>query len=374
MQILCQTNLEALEKARTLGPDGVLSLLEKRGLEGRGGAAFSTAKKWQTCRDTPADERFVVCNADEGEPGSFKDKFIISYNAETLIEGILIAAYTIGAKRCFIYLRGEYDYLRPRLQEQVDDVLSRAKMKGVTIEIVRGAGAYICGESSALVQSIMGFRGAAMYKPPNPTRQGLWGKPTLINNVETLTCAAQAILFDDWDADLRLFSLSGNIKNPGVYEFPLGVKMSSVLDVARPEKKLKAMSFGCFGGIMPVDKDMSITPEAICKGDCQQGNYSIIFIDETHNIVDIVYSIAKFYTYESCGKCTPCREGTVRMLNLLKKIRSGEGEKNDLQTLRELAMHIEETSLCGLGESCGNHIITSLQHFAGDYEAYLAKK
>lgn len=374
MQILCQTNLEALEKARMLGSNGVLSLMEKKGLEGRGGAAFSTSKKWQTCRDTPADERFVVCNADEGEPGSFKDKFIIMYNAETLIEGILIAAYTIGAKRCFIYLRGEYDYLRPRLQKQIEDVLSRAKMKGVTIEIVRGAGAYICGESTALVQSIMGFRGAAMYKPPNPTRQGLWGKPTLINNVETLTCAAQAILFDDWDANLRLFSLSGNIRNPGVYEFPLGVKMSSVLDVARPEKKLKAMAFGCFGGIMPVDKDMSITPEAICKGDCQQGNYSIIFIDETHNIVDIVYSIAKFYTYESCGKCTPCREGTVRMLNLLKKIRSGEGEKNDLNTLRELAMHIQETSLCGLGESCGNHIITSLEHFKEDYEAYLAKK
>ncbi len=374
MQIFHQTNLEALEKARMLGSEGVLSILEKKGLVGRGGAAFSTAQKWRTCRDTPADERFVVCNADEGEPGSFKDKLIIRCNPQTLIEGILIASYTIGAKRCFVYLRGEYDYLHPQLQGQIEDILARADMKGVSIEIVRGAGAYVCGESTALVQSIMGFRGTAMYKPPNPTRQGLWGKPTLINNVETLTCAAQAVLFDYWDANLRLFSLSGNIKNPGVYEFPLGVKMSSVIDVARPEKKLKAMSFGCAGGIMPVDKNMSITPEAICKEDCQHGNYSIIFIDETHNIVDIVYSIAKFYTYESCGKCTPCREGTIRMLNLLKKIRSGEGEKKDLQILRELATHIQDTSLCGLGETCGTHILTSLEHFPEDYEAYLGKK
>jgi NADH-quinone oxidoreductase subunit F len=374
MQILRQTNLEALEKARALGPEGVLSLLEKRGLEGRGGAAFSTAKKWRGSRSTPADERFVVCNADEGEPGTFKDKFIIRHNAETMVEGILIAAYAVGAKRCFIYLRGEYDYLRPRLEEQIEDVLARAGMEGVTIEIVRGAGAYICGEATALLQSIQGFRGNAMYKPPNPTNCGLWGKPTVVNNVETLTCAAQAVLFDDWDPALRLFSLSGNIKNPGVYEFPLGVKMSTVIDVARPEKKLKAMSFGCFGGIMPVDESMKITPEAIGIENCHHGAYSIIFMDEGTNVVDISYSIAKFYTYESCGKCTPCREGTVRMLNLLKKIRSGKGSKKDLQVLQELAVHIQETALCGLGQTCGNHVLTSIEHFPKDYDYYLEKK
>jgi len=374
MQILHKTNLEALERARMLGSDGVLSLLEGKGLVGRGGASSPTAKKWRECRDTPADERFVVCNANEGEPGSFKDKLIIRHNAETLIEGILIAAYIVGAKRCFIYLRGEYDHLRPRLQEQIADVLPRANLEGVSIEIVRGAGAYICDEATALLKSIMGFRGTPMYRPPNPTTEGLWGRPTLVGNVETLACAAQAVLFDDWDANLRLFSLSGNIKNAGVYEFPLGVKMSSVIDVARPQRKLKAMSFGCFGGIMPVDENMSITPEAVCKGNCKQGNYSIIFIDETNNVVDISYSIAKFYTYESCGKCTPCREGTIRILNLLKKIRSGKGVKSDLQLLRELATHVQETSLCNLGQTCGNHVLTSLEHFPEDYEAYLAKK
>jgi len=373
MQILRQTKLEALEKARTLGPEGVIALVGKRGLEGRGGAAYPTAKKWKTCRDTPADERFVVCNADEGEPGTFKDKLIIRHNAETLVEGILIAAYAVGAKRCFIYLRGEYDYLRPRLQEQIDDVLTRAKMEGVTIEIVRGAGAYICGEATALLQSIMGFRGNAMAKPPNPTTHGLWGKPTVINNVETLACAAQAVLFEDWDPTLRLFSISGNVKNPGVYEFPLGVKMSTIIDIARPEKKLKAMSFGCFGGIMPVDANMAVTPETICMEKCQHGAYSIIFIDETNNVVDVAYSIAKFYTYESCGKCTPCREGTIRMLNLLKKVRMGKAVKKDLELMRELAAHIQDTALCGLGQTCGNHILTSLQHFPKDYDAFMRK-
>ncbi len=365
--------MEALEKARTLGPDGVLELLEKKGLEGRGGAAFSTARKWRASRDAPADERFVVCNADEGEPGTFKDKFIIRHNAETVVEGLLIAAYVVGAKRCFIYLCGEYDYLRPRLQQQADDVLARTKMEDVTIEIVRGAGAYVCGEATALLQSIQGFRGTPMQKPPHPTSCGLWGKPTVINNVETLTCAAQAVLFDDWNPALRLFSLSGNIKNPGVYEFPLGVKMSTVIDVAQPKKKLKAMSFGCFGGIMPVDENMAITPEAICVEKCHHGAYSIIFMDETVNVVDISYSIAKFYTYESCGKCTPCREGTIRILNLLKKILNGKGVKKDLQVLAELALHIQETALCGLGQTCGNHVLTSLQHFPADYDHYLKK-
>ena len=373
MQILRQTKLEALEKARSLGQDGLIALVEKRGLEGRGGAAYPTAKKWRACRDAPADERFVVCNEDDGEPGTFKDKLIRRHNAETMIEGLLIAAYAVGAKRCFIYLRGEYDYLRPRLQEQIDGVLARADMEGVTIEIVRGAGAYICGEASALLQSIMGFRGNAMIKPPNPTTHGLWGMPTVINNVETLTCAAQAVLFDDWDPSLRLFSISGNVKNPGVYEFPLGVKMSTIIDVARPEKRLKAMSFGCFGGIMPVDANMSVTPETINMEKCQHGAYSIIFIDETNNVVDVAYSIAKFYTYESCGKCTPCREGTIRMLNLLKKVRTGKAVKKDLELLRELATHVQDTALCGLGQTCGNHILTSLQHFPKDYEAFMKK-
>jgi len=372
MQILRQTNMEALEKAKALGPEGVLDLLDKKGLVGRGGAAFPTAKKWRIAKNTQADERFIICNADEGEPGTFKDKFIIQNNAEAMIEGMLIAAYTLDVKRCFIYLRGEYEYLRQCLQEQIGKLVRNSGLD-TSIEIVRGAGAYICGEETAIIQSIMGFRGHAMCKPPYPPVEGLWGKPTVINNVETLTCAAQAILYEDWNQNLRLFSLSGNISNPGVYELPLGVKMSSIIDIAQPKNKLKAMTFGCFGGIMPVDENMIITTESICRENCMHGAYSIIFVDETNNIVDIALSIAKFYTYESCGKCTPCREGTLRLLDLLKNVKYGRATKNDLELLNEFAHHVNETSLCGLGQSAGNHIITSLEHFLQDYEAYMKK-
>lgn len=367
MQILKKTNLQGFKRAKELGPEKVIEEIEKKGLVGRGGAAFPTAKKWRIAKETPADERFVICNADEGEPGTFKDRFILTNNAETLIEGILIAAYTIGAKRCFIYLRGEYEDLREGIQATIDSTIKNADTD-ITIEIVRGAGAYICGEETAIIQSIMGFRGHAMYKPPYPPVEGLEGKPTVVNNVETLTCASQALLFDDWDANLRLFSISGNVKNPGVYELPLGVKISTIINLVKPIKRPKAISFGCFGGVMPVTEDMVIDDNTILKEDCFHGAYTIILIDESQKILDINLSIARFYTYESCGKCTPCREGTVRMLNILKKIKRGEGRTEDLETLDRFAHHVEETSLCGLGQTAGQHIITALEHFREEYE------
>lgn len=373
MQILKQTNLSALRLVQQNGPDWALQILEKKALAGRGGAAFPTAKKWRLAIQTPADEKFVICNADEGEPGTFKDKFILENNLPTMLEGLLIAAHVVGAKECFIYLRGEYDYLRPKIQAGINEILSLSK-SGVSITIVRGAGAYICGEETAIIQSIMGFRGQAMAKPPYPTVEGLWGKPTVINNVETLTCAAQAILFEGWNPNLRLFSISGNVQNPGVYELPIGAKMSEIIKLAKPKNKLKAMSFGCFGGIMPVNENMPITSEAICGEQCQHGAFTIILIDNTQDIVDICGSIARFYAYESCGKCTPCREGTIRMLNFIKKIKSGEATYEDIMLLRELASHIQQTSLCGLGQTSGNHILTALNHFPQDFQKYLGSK
>ena len=373
MQILRKTNMEALKKARKIGADAVIDLIDKKGLIGRGGAAFPTAKKWRKGRNKKAVAHYVICNADEGEPGTFKDKFIIQNNSETLIEGILISAFVAKAKRCFIYLRGEYEYLRKDFDKVIKKVVKKSGMD-ISVEIVRGAGAYVCGESTAIVQSIMGNRGHAMFKPPRSTTEGLWGMPTAINNVETLTAAAQAILYDDWNPDLRLFSLSGNITNPGVYEFPLGVSMSKLIKTAAPKRKLKAMSFGCFGGIMPIRGRMKVTRENISSKHCRHGTFSLILIDETNNVVDIALSIAKFYTYESCGKCTPCREGTIRLLNLLKKVKRGEATKKDLETLDEFARHVQATSLCGLGKSAGNHIITSLKHFPKDYKAFRNKK
>jgi NADH:ubiquinone oxidoreductase subunit F (NADH-binding) len=181
------------------------------------------------------------------------------------------------------------------------------------------------------------------------------------------------LLSDDWNPYIRLFSISGEVKNPGVYEWELGVKMQTILDSAKPKGEIKAVSFGCFGGVMPVHKNSTINIETICHDECQHGAFSMIFLCKGRNILDICISIAKFYTYESCGKCTPCREGTIRVLNLLKKIRGGKANHHDVTMLNDLANHIQQTSLCGLGQSCGNHIITSLEHFRRDYEAYLAK-
>ncbi len=372
MQILKKTKLKALKKARALGAEGVLQVLERKGLVGRGGAAFPTAKKWRMALGVNTDTRYIVCNADEGEPGTFKDRLIIEKNPQTMVEGMLIGAYVLGAKECFIYLRAEYEYLRKNLERTAERLVRKSGMD-VSITIVRGAGAYICGEETAILQSIMGFPGRAMFKPPYPTIEGLWGRPTVINNVETFTCVPQALLYDDWDASLRLFSLSGNVSRPGVHERPLGVKVSELVRLAKPKRRLKAMSFGCFGGIMPVDMDLPLTPESIRMEECQHGAFSIIFIDGTRNVVDISYSIAKFYTYESCGKCTPCREGNIRMLNLLKKVRSGKAQRADLEIIRELAEHIQATSLCGLGQTSGNHVLTAMKHFPQDFEHYMRR-
>jgi len=366
MQILKKTELKGFEKAKQLGAEGVINLLNKKGLIGRGGAGFPTGKKWKFALDAEADEKFVICNADEGEPGTFKDKFIMENVPENMIEGILIACNVIGAKRAFIYLRGEYEYLAGKLNKLIANIITKAGAD-VSIEIVMGAGAYVCGEETAIIRSIEGFRGQPYYKPPFPPTEGLWGKPTVINNVETLANIPQAILFDDWDASLKLFCISGCVDKPGVYELPLGIKLSSIIEKAKPRNKPKALFFGCFGGCMPY-KDVEFTQENICGEGCSHGCGSVIVVDSTKSIVDLTYQIAKFFTYESCGKCTPCREGTIRMLLLMRKIKKGEGTKKDLELLEELGEHIRETSLCGLGQSASNHILTALKHFRKEFE------
>ncbi len=370
MQILEQTNLEAFKLAKKIGPKKVIELMKKKGMVGRGGAAFPTATKWEMALKNKSKEVYFICNADEGEPGTFKDKFILMHNPETFIEGILIASYVLGAKTCFIYLRKEYDTLRPRLEKKIKQIIEKTKSK-TEIIIVRGAGSYVCGEETAIMQSIMGYRGQPTYKPPYPTEKGLWDKPTVLNNVETITCIPQLILFNDWNPNIRLFSISGQVENPGVYEWEMGIKMPTIIDTVKPTKKVKAISLGCFGGIMPVGDNTTLNYDLVCKKDCGHGAFTCIFIGEDQNIVEICLSIAKFYTYESCGKCTPCREGTIRMLNLLKKIRDKKANKEDLVYLEELANHVQETSICGLGQSCGNHILTALKHFKKDFREYI---
>ncbi len=365
MQILRKTKLESLKLLESMSKEEILDKIEEKSLVGRGGAGFPTAKKWRMAIGQQ-DDIYLVVNADEGEPGTFKDKFILENNPETFIEGVMIASKVLDVEKTYIYLRGEYEYLREELEQKIRELNERTQKK-FDITVVRGAGAYVCGEETAILSSIMGKRGNSMKKPPYPTQEGLWEKPTVVNNVETLTCVPQLLLYDDWDPDLRLFSLSGDVTNPGLFEVPLGVKVSTLIDLTRPENKLKAMSLGNFGGIMPIEKDYRITPELISGEQCFHGTYSLIWIDETNNIVDICKNISEFYTYESCGKCTPCREGTKKILDILSKIKNGEGNKKDINELKELAEHVNNTSLCGLGNTAGKHVITAIEHFREDF-------
>jgi NADH:ubiquinone oxidoreductase subunit F (NADH-binding) len=366
MQILRRTNLQGYERAKKLGAAGIIEIIDRKGLTGRGGSGFSAAKKWNETLKIDSDVKYVICNADEGEPGTFKDKFIIENNPEILVEGIIIAAYAIGAKQAFIYLRGEYENLAAKLQESISKVLKDAK-SDLKIEIIIGAGAYVCGEQTALIKSIEGFRGHPFQRPPHPSIEGLFGKPTIVNNVETLANVPQLILFDDWDANLRLYSVSGNVTKPGIYEMPLGCKLGELIKLAQPANKPKAIYFGCFGGCMPY-REIELTPENVCGMNCAIGSFTIIAVDERHSILDLAENIAEFYCHESCGKCTPCREGTKRILDLIRKIKNREATKEDLETLRDLAEHINLTSLCGLGQTATNHVLTALKYFSNEFE------
>jgi NADH:ubiquinone oxidoreductase subunit F (NADH-binding) len=371
MQILRKTNLKAYEKANQIGFKRVIEIIKEKKLKGRGGAGFPIGDKWEMVANTSLDTRYVICNADEGEPGTFKDKFIIENNPELLVEGILIAAYAVGAEQCYIYLRGEYDYLEPKLKKVIRDILNKTKAK-TKIDIVLGAGAYVCGDETAILESIEGKRGHPRHKPPYPTIKGLFGKATVINNVETLANVPLALSYNDYNPDLRLYSVSGNVKKPGVYEMPLGTNLCKLIEKAQPTNKVKAVYFGCFGGCIPYC-DIPLTPEHVYGKECMLGACTIIVVDEKQSIVDVATNIAKFYEFESCGKCTPCREGTLRVLALLEKISIGKAKLKDLNTLQELAEVIKESSFCGLGQTATQHLLTALSYFREEFEAKCKK-
>lgn len=366
MQITRKTFGRGYQKAVELGQEGTIELVKKKGLLGRGGGGFSTGQKWEMVLNEISEQKFVVCNADEGEPGTFKDRFILMNNPEIVIEGILIACFAVGADTAFIYLRGEYDYLESSLKKTIKYVLEKTKSE-TKIEIVIGSGAYICGEETAILNSIQGERGQPRHKPPYPTARGLWGKPTVINNVETLANVPLLMFYDDWNPNLRLYSLSGNVTKPGIYELPEGTSLKKLVELGKPDKKIKAVYFGCFGGCLPYN-DISLTNENICGKGCMLGAHTVIAVDETKSIVDIATNISKFYEFESCGKCTPCREGTMRILNILENISLKNARMHDIDTLQELAEVIKETSFCGLGQSSTNHLRTALKYFRNEFE------
>jgi len=362
MQIMHQTQFSAFRKSLTFKPDDVIEMVDKANLSGRGGAGFPTGKKWKYTKESVGSKKFIICNFDEGEPGTFKDKFIADHNAELIIEGIAINAYAIGANKAYIYLRGEYKYLRSKLHDIICKYARDLKRIDLSVEVFLGAGAYICGDETSIMNSIEGIRGEPRAKPPFPAQSGLWGYPTSINNVETLA-NVPLIILGGWK-NLRLYSLSGNVRKPGIYEFPEGISMKELMDKGEPKKSIKALFFGCAGGCLPYRDSAILNPVEVGKKGALFGSATIIAVYVDQSIPKICKNITRFFVHESCGKCTPCREGTIRLLDILEKCVLSKEQSHTVQDLLEC---MEKASFCGLGQTAGKHMETALRFFPEEF-------
>jgi NADH:ubiquinone oxidoreductase subunit F (NADH-binding)/(2Fe-2S) ferredoxin len=396
-EYIAQDGYVALEKALSTNPSGVIEEIKKSELRGRGGAGFPTGLKWEFTAKAPGNEKYIVCNADEGEPGTFKDREIMEGDPHSLIEGMLIAGYATGAHKGYIYIRGEYALSIQRLQKAIKDAKSYGilgeKILGTDfsfdIEVKKGAGAYICGEETALLESIEGKRGEPRKKPPYPPTFGLWGKPTVINNVETLANIPLIVEKGvDWFRSIgvpgtygtKLFSLMGDINWKGVIEIPFGTPLSKiVLDIGggiKNGKKLKAVVLGGVSGslILPEELDTPVDFNSLARIEAGPGSGSIVVLSENRCIVDIAKNIAYFFRHESCGKCTPCRIGTEEMYKIIDRISRGGGEEKDLVTIERLGENMKLTSFCGLGQTASNIIVQSIKKFRSEWLIHIKEK
>ena len=376
---LARDGFKALKKALSeMTPEQVIEEIKASGLRGRGGGGFLCGLKWELARKSKGDEKYIIANADEGEVGTFKDRHILENDPFTLIEAMAIAGYAIGAKSGYIYLRAEYHYLLDSLKKAI----GQAKKKGLLdfdIDIQEGAGAYVCGEETALMESIEGKRGEIRYRPPFPPSRGLWEKPTIINNVETLMNIPQIILNGaNWFNQIgteeskgtKVFSVSGDVKRPGVYELVLGSRLKELVeDLALAEKVKMVQVGGATGRILPYDMiDTPLSFETIL------GSGAVIVLDKSRDVIDVVYKTLEFLAEESCGKCAPCREGTEVMIEILERFSKGEGLESDLRILPELSNVMMLSSLCGLGQAAPYPVIDSLQYFRSAYENRIREK
>lgn len=371
-------------------PNSIIGIMKESGLRGRGGAGFPTGTKWSFVRGTEADQKYIVCNADEGEPGTNKDRVLMLGDPNALFEGMAIAGAAVGADKGYIYLRAEYPYVRTVLQKAIDDAVVHHYLGdnimgtgfNFSIEIRNGAGAYVCGEETALLESIEGKRGEPRFKPPFPGVKGLFGKPTVINNVETFVQVPLIISmggekFHSIGAantpGTKLFTLSGNINNPGVYEFPTGITIRELFENVGggcPNgKKLKAIQTGgASGAIIGVDKlDTPMDIDSCNAAGAGFGAGDLMFIDEDHDIIDVCENLQEFFVEESCGKCTPCREGNTRLLELIRKFKDKTATAADLETILDLASTMMDTSLCGLGQAAPTPVTTAIKNFPEDF-------
>ena len=371
---LAQGGFAALARALAMPPEAVIAEVKASGLRGRGGAGFPCGLKWEMVRQAPGDEKYVICNADEGEVGTFKDRYILQHDPFTLVEALAIAAHAVGATQAYIYLRAEYHYLLSGIRQAVEQVAARGYLGQVEIHLREGAGAYICGEESALMESIEGKRGEARYKPPFPPSQGLWGKPTLINNVETLM-NIPAILLNgaEWFGRMgtekskgtKVFSISGDVGRAGVCEYEMGSRLDELVVGWAESRDIKMVQVGgATGAVVPAAK--LATPLAY---ETVLGSGAIMVLGRQRDTLDFVAQTVEFLAEESCGKCTPCREGTEVLLEILERLAAGDGHPGDLRTLERLASVMALSSLCGLGQAAAVPVMDTLKHFRGDYEA-----
>ena len=395
---LAMDGFKALEKVlKEMTPEQVIDTLKKSGLRGRGGAGFSTGMKWEFTAKAQGEQKYICCNADEGDPGAFMDRSILEGDSHAVIEAMAIAGFAVGSDQGYIYVRAEYPIAVKRLNIAIDQAreygLLGDNILGTgfkfDLELRLGAGAFVCGEETALMTSIEGKRGEPRPRPPFPAIKGLWGKPTLLNNVETYANVPQIILKgDQWFAGIgtekskgtKVFAVGGKINNTGLVEIPMGTTLRKVLydlggGIPNGKKFKSAQTGGPSGGCIPAEHlDTPIEYDTLVQIGSMMGSGGLIVMDEDNCMVDIAKFFLEFTVDESCGKCPPCRIGTKRMLEILNKITEGRGETGDIKKLEKLANSIKVSALCGLGQTAPNPVLSTLRYFRDEFEVHINEK
>jgi NADH-quinone oxidoreductase subunit F len=395
---LQEDGFKAVEQCvKQMTPASVIDEVKKSGLRGRGGGGFPTGMKWSFCAGSPGKLKYVICNADEGDPGAFMDRSILEGDPYCIIEGMMIAGFAIGATYGYVYVRAEYPLAIERLQMAIDVCYEKGYLgKNVMgfgfdfdLRIKKGAGAFVCGEETALMASIEGERGMPRPRPPFPAVKGLWGKPTNINNVETFANIRHIILKGaEWYASLgtettkgtKIFAVTGKVKHTGLVEVPAGMTVSDVIykvcgGIANNRKFKAVQAGGPSGGCIPADiLDTPVDYDSLIKAGAMMGSGGLVVMDETTCMVDVARFFLNFTRDESCGKCVPCRIGLKAMLDILERITEGRGEPSDIATLLEMGTTIKKASLCGLGQTAPNPILSTIKYFRHEYEAHINDK
>jgi len=387
----------ALAKALQMQPEGIIAEVKKSGLRGRGGGGFPTGNKWESTRNAEGETKYVICNADEGDPGAYMDRSVVEGNPHSVIEGMIIGAYAIGAHQGYVYIRNEY----PLAVRHMRTALEQAEAYGLlgkdilgsgfdfSVRFQRGGGAFVCGESTALMASLEGRVGEPRAKYVHTSEQGLWGQPTDLNNVETWANVPLIINNGaDWYAGIgtagskgtKIFSLVGNINNTGLVEVPMGISLREIIfdiggGIPKGRSFKAVQTGGPSGGVIPESLlDMPVDFDELTKAGSMMGSGGMIVMDDKTCMVDIARYYTTFLEGESCGKCVPCREGLQRMREILDRITTGKGKKGDIELLEELTTTLVDASLCALGSGAANPVLSTIKHFRKEYEAHIKQK